>query len=96
MDLPTASPYVRMQMNRPLSPDFVGRANRRQYVCVSRWQPAGVALWDRDEPRFAETSRQNAAIRRLGRSTLSSISPRTAKPALIYWCQGRGDESLRR
>jgi 4-amino-4-deoxy-L-arabinose transferase-like glycosyltransferase len=47
---------------------------------------AGVSLWDRDEPRFAQTSRQMlqsgdwVVPRFLGKV-------RTAKPAFIYWCQ---------
>jgi 4-amino-4-deoxy-L-arabinose transferase-like glycosyltransferase len=45
-----------------------------------------VALWDRDEPRYAQTSRQMAAsgdwiVPRL----LDDV--RTAKPIFIYWCQ---------
>jgi hypothetical protein len=45
-----------------------------------------VALWDRDEPRYAQTSRQML-------QTGDWVVPhyldnvRTAKPALIYWCQ---------
>lgn len=45
-----------------------------------------VALWDRDEPRYAQTSRQmlqsgDWVVPRF----LNHV--RTAKPALIYWCQ---------
>ncbi len=45
-----------------------------------------VALWDRDEPRYAQTSRQML-------DSGDWVVPhylnlvRTAKPALIYWCQ---------
>jgi 4-amino-4-deoxy-L-arabinose transferase-like glycosyltransferase len=45
-----------------------------------------VALWDRDEPRYAQTSRQML-------ETGDWVVPhyldmvRTAKPAMIYWCQ---------
>lgn len=47
---------------------------------------ASVALWDRDEPRFAQTSREmlqsgDWVVPRL----LGEV--RTAKPVLIYWCQ---------
>lgn len=68
---------------------------------VSRWQVAGVilvamlvyligngsvSLWDRDEPRYAQTSRQmlksgDWVVPRL----LDEV--RTAKPVFIYWCQ---------
>src|SRR4051794_23497186 len=45
-----------------------------------------VALWDRDEPRYAQTSRQmlqsgDWVVPRL----LDQV--RTAKPIFIYWCQ---------
>src|SRR5437867_688247 len=45
-----------------------------------------VALWDRDEPRYAQTSRQmlqsgNWVVPRL----MDKV--RTAKPIFIYWCQ---------
>jgi 4-amino-4-deoxy-L-arabinose transferase-like glycosyltransferase len=45
-----------------------------------------VALWDRDEPRYAETSRQ---MLQSGDWVVPHYldKPRTAKPALIYWCQ---------
>src|ERR1700678_1528451 len=45
-----------------------------------------VALWDRDEPRFAQTSRQMLQSRDwVVPHYLDMV--RTAKPALIYWCQ---------
>src|ERR1043165_3553701 len=45
-----------------------------------------VSLWDRDEPRYAQTSRQmlqsgDWVVPRL----LDKV--RTAKPVFIYWCQ---------
>src|ERR1700690_4486369 len=45
-----------------------------------------VSLWDRDEPRYAQTSRQmlqsgDWVVPRL----LDEV--RTAKPVFIYWCQ---------
>src|SRR5688572_30128227 len=45
-----------------------------------------VPLWDRDEPRYAQTSRQmlhggDWVVPRL----LDEV--RTAKPVFIYWCQ---------
>jgi 4-amino-4-deoxy-L-arabinose transferase-like glycosyltransferase len=47
---------------------------------------ASVCLWDRDEPRYAQTSRQMLAsgdwvVPRL----LDQV--RTAKPVFMYWCQ---------
>src|SRR5687768_1135542 len=47
---------------------------------------ARVALWDRDEPRYAQTSRQmlhggDWVVPRF----LDKV--RTAKPVFIYWCQ---------
>lgn len=45
-----------------------------------------VALWDRDEPRYAQTSRQ---MLQSGEWVVPRFLNhiRTAKPALIYWCQ---------
>jgi 4-amino-4-deoxy-L-arabinose transferase-like glycosyltransferase len=45
-----------------------------------------TALWDRDEPRYAQTSRQ---MLQSGDWVVPHFldMPRTAKPALIYWCQ---------
>src|SRR5438477_6560353 len=45
-----------------------------------------VALWDRDEPRYAQTSRQ---MLRSGDWVVPRLldEVRTAKPAFIYWCQ---------
>jgi len=44
------------------------------------------ALWDRDEPRYAQTSRQ---MLQGGDWVVPRFldKPRTAKPVLIYWCQ---------
>ena len=45
-----------------------------------------VALWDRDEPRYAQTSRQ---MLQSGDWVVPRLydEPRTAKPPLIYWLQ---------
>src|SRR5687768_5336689 len=45
-----------------------------------------VTLWDRDEPRYAQTSRQ---MLRGGDWVVPRLldEVRTAKPAFIYWCQ---------
>jgi 4-amino-4-deoxy-L-arabinose transferase-like glycosyltransferase len=45
-----------------------------------------VALWDRDEPRYAQTSRQMLAS---GDWVVPRLydEPRTAKPPLVYWLQ---------
>jgi 4-amino-4-deoxy-L-arabinose transferase-like glycosyltransferase len=45
-----------------------------------------VGLWDRDEPRYAQTSRQ---MLQSGDWVVPHYldKARTAKPALIYWCQ---------
>lgn len=47
---------------------------------------ARVSLWDRDEPRYAQTSRQMLAS---GDSVVPRYldKVRTAKPVFIYWCQ---------
>jgi 4-amino-4-deoxy-L-arabinose transferase-like glycosyltransferase len=47
---------------------------------------AGVSLWDRDEPRFAQTSRQ---MLQSGDWVVPRFldKVRTAKPVFIYWCQ---------
>jgi 4-amino-4-deoxy-L-arabinose transferase-like glycosyltransferase len=54
---------------------------------------ARVALWDRDEPRYAQTSRQmlqsgDWVVPRL----LDEV--RTAKPVFIYWCQAAAMAAL--
>lgn len=45
-----------------------------------------VALWDRDEPRYAQTSRQ---MLQSGDWVVPRLldQPREKKPVLIYWCQ---------
>jgi 4-amino-4-deoxy-L-arabinose transferase-like glycosyltransferase len=45
-----------------------------------------VALWDRDEPRYAQTSRQ---MLQSGDWVVPRFldKPRNAKPPMIYWCQ---------
>src|SRR5215218_4271498 len=45
-----------------------------------------VALWDRDEPRYAQTSRQ---MLQSGDWVVPHMldKVRTAKPVFIYWCQ---------
>ena len=45
-----------------------------------------TALWDRDEPRYAQTSRQMLQSSDWVVPHFLDL-PRTAKPALIYWCQ---------
>jgi 4-amino-4-deoxy-L-arabinose transferase-like glycosyltransferase len=47
---------------------------------------AGTSLWDRDEPRFAQTSRQ---MLQSGDWVVPRFldKVRTAKPVFIYWCQ---------
>lgn len=47
---------------------------------------SSVQLWDRDEPRYAQTSRQMLAS---GDWVVPRFldTVRTAKPVLIYWCQ---------
>lgn len=47
---------------------------------------ASVPLWDRDEPRYAQTSRQMIQSRDWVVPRLLD-QVRTAKPILIYWCQ---------
>ena len=53
-----------------------------------------VGLWDRDEPRYAQTSKQMVqsgdwVVPRL----LDRV--RTAKPILIYWCQATAMKRLK-
>src|SRR5205085_474742 len=45
-----------------------------------------VPLWDRDEPRYAQTSKQ---MLETGDWVMPRLldEPRLAKPAFIYWCQ---------
>src|SRR3954467_2102007 len=45
-----------------------------------------VSLWDRDEPRYAQTSRQ---MLQSGDWVVPRFldQVRTAKPVVIYWCQ---------
>ena len=52
-----------------------------------------VALWDRDEPRFAQTSRQ---MLQSGDWVVPHYLDvvRTAKPVLIYWCQAAAMKML--
>ena len=47
---------------------------------------AGISLWDRDEPRYAQTSRQ---MLQSGDWVVPRYldKVRTAKPVFIYWCQ---------
>jgi 4-amino-4-deoxy-L-arabinose transferase-like glycosyltransferase len=47
---------------------------------------ASVSLWDRDEPRYAQTSRQMLAS---GDWVVPKLldEPREKKPVFIYWCQ---------
>ncbi|HZZ44605.1 MAG TPA: glycosyltransferase family 39 protein [Tepidisphaeraceae bacterium] len=52
---------------------------------------ARVALWDRDEPRYAMASRWMAqtgdwVVPRIGWG-LEPATPRTKKPVMTYWCQ---------
>ena len=55
-------------------------------TCVYFVGTARVALFDRDEPRYAQTSRQ---MLQSGDWVVPHLydEPRTAKPVLIYWCQ---------
>jgi 4-amino-4-deoxy-L-arabinose transferase-like glycosyltransferase len=50
---------------------------------VGNWS---VSLWDRDEPRYAQTSRQMLAS---GDWVVPKLldEPREKKPVFIYWCQ---------
>jgi len=55
-------------------------------VALALPQAALLPLLDRDEPRFAEASRE---MRQSGNFIVPSFNhaPRYAKPPLIYWCQ---------
>lgn len=55
-------------------------------LALSLPQAALLPLFDRDEPRFAEASRE---MRQSGNFIVPTFNhaPRYAKPPLIYWCQ---------
>jgi 4-amino-4-deoxy-L-arabinose transferase-like glycosyltransferase len=52
-----------------------------------------VSLWDRDEPRYAQTSRQ---MLRSGNWVVPRYldKGRDAKPVFIYWCQAAAMRAL--
>src|SRR3954467_5050679 len=59
---------------------------------------ARISLWDRDEPRYAQASRQ---MLQSGDWVVPKLldQPRINKPPLIYWCQATamrflGDNAL--
>src|SRR5256885_3355099 len=60
---------------------FIGAA-----LCLYLLANGRVGLWDRDEPRYAQTSRQ---MLQSGDWVVPRLydEPRTAKPPLIYWLQ---------
>src|SRR4051794_5816113 len=54
-----------------------------------------VSLWDRDEPRYAQASRQ---MLESGDWVVPKLldEPRIKKPPLIYWCQATSMAAFRR
>src|SRR5712672_3373745 len=54
-----------------------------------------VSLWDRDEPRYAQASRQMLAS---GDWVVPKLldEPRIKKPPLIYWCQAASMAAFQR
>src|SRR5271169_1613774 len=55
-------------------------------LALSAPQAALLPLLDRDEPRFAEASREMLQSGNFVVPTFNN-APRYAKPPLIYWCQ---------
>jgi 4-amino-4-deoxy-L-arabinose transferase-like glycosyltransferase len=55
-------------------------------ICISQPQATLLPLLDRDEPRFAEASREMLQSGHYIVPTFNQ-TPRYAKPPLIYWCQ---------
>src|SRR5438046_4143680 len=55
-------------------------------LCLYLLANGRVSLWDRDEPRYAQTSRQ---MLQSGDWVVPHFldEVRTAKPIFIYWCQ---------
>ncbi len=54
---------------------------------------AAIPLWDRDEPRYAQTSRQMLQSHNWVVPTFLD-QPRSEKPPLIYWCQAAAMSTL--
>ena len=79
---PVRSPAVTVDRRRSLLLAVLIPAAAAVYLVGN----GSVALWDRDEPRYAQTSRQ---MLQSGDWVVPHYLDlvRTAKPALIYWCQ---------
>jgi len=90
LQITSRCPYLVLRMDSPVSPQCNFPRNATLVIALAAVLylvgNAGVSLWDRDEPRFAQTSRQMLQSGDWVVPRFLDIV-RTAKPPLTYWCQ---------